>query len=95
MEELVLTDPVVTETKKEKFRIVRLDINVESPNIVIHLRDNNNAPHSHTYIEQEGKDIIKLINTGNFTVKSLNKRLLEKLSADGVLPGTVVGAPEP
>lgn len=102
MEELVLTDPVVVETTKSKFRVISLVLDtdgmpgMEPPAmLLINLRDNNNAPYSHTYVGQEAQDFIKFINTANFTTKSLNKRILEKLSNDGILPGTVTGAPEP
>jgi hypothetical protein len=101
MEELALTEPVVIPgITKSKFRIVSTTFGVEGgpddpPAIVmINLRDNNNIPHSHAYTGQEAADFIKFVNTGNFTTKSLNKRILEKLSTDGVLPGTVTGAPE-
>ena len=37
----------------------------------------------------------RLINTGNFTGKSLHTRILEKLLADGKIPaGTIAGNPE-
>jgi len=101
MEELVLTDPVVIPgVTKSKFHIISLTFGMEGgpdtpPAIVsINLRDDNNIPHHHAYTGQEAQDFIKFVNTGNFTTKSLNKRVLEKLSTDGILPGTVTGAPE-
>ena len=39
--------------------------------------------------------MIKQLNTANLTTKSMQKRILEKLSADGFLPGTVQGTPDP
>jgi hypothetical protein len=103
-EELVLTDPIVQpEVVTSKFRVTSISMNMEAlpaadgvpALMVINLRDNNNAGRTVTYEGQVAKDYIKFVNTGNFSVNSLNKRLLQKLSTDGQLPGTVVGAPEP
>jgi hypothetical protein len=110
MEELVLTEPEVTpEQVKAKYKIISLIMDHETiiqpqppPPAVqesgyfrINLKDNLGGLFTHTYIGKEAVDYIKAINTGNFTTKSMNKRILEKLSADGVLPGTVQGTPDP
>ncbi len=104
MEELVLTDPVVKpEEIKSHFRVTMLSLNHEitmPPEAVpgridIQLRDNLGGYYSHSYSGETAQDYIKFINTGNFTVKSLHKRILERLSMEGILPGTVTGAPEP
>lgn len=103
-EELELTDPIVKpEVVTSKFRVTSLQMNWEAMPaedgvpalMVVNLKDNNNVGRTVTYEGQVAKDYIKFINTGNFSVNSLNKRLLQKLSSDGQLPGTVVGAPEP
>jgi hypothetical protein len=105
MEELVLTDPVVEPEKvTAKYRVVSLILDhaaVSSPPtgepglVVIHLKDNLEQPFTQRYTGQTAIDYIKFINTANFTTKSLHKRILERLSAEGVLPGTVQGAPDP
>jgi hypothetical protein len=95
MEELVLTDPVVEPEKvKNKYKVVSLTMNHESQLFGIQLKDNLGGMFAHQYVGQEAVDYIKFINTANFTTKSLHKRVLEKLAADGVLPGTVTGAPD-
>ena len=104
MEELALTDPVVIpEQVTAKYRVVSLTLNLEFLNppetvpgaILIGLRDNNDAMSSYAYHGQTAKDMIKFLNTANLTTKSMHKRILERLSADGLLPGTVVGTPDP
>jgi len=104
MEELVLTDPVVVpETVTAKYRVLSLTLNLEwmalptsAPGLIaIDLKDNNDERFSHRYEGDEATDLIKFLNTANLSTKSLHKRILEKLSNDGVLPGTVVGAPDP
>lgn len=105
MEELVLTDPVVKpEEVTSKYKVVSLTLNNDTsvpvpggqPGLVtIQLRDNLGGVFNHQYTGQTAIDYIKFINTANFTTKSLHKRILERLSNDGVLPGTVTGTPDP
>jgi hypothetical protein len=104
MEELVLTTPeVVPEKVTATYKVVTLTLNWESlvvPETVaglvaIGLRNEHSEAFNYVYTGQAAKDYIKFINTANFTTKSLHKRILEKLSTDGVLPGTVTGVPDP
>ena len=108
MEELELTDPVTEPAKTTStFHVVSLTLNHEAPAVIpepgqettamvnIGLKDNLGKPWSYQYTGQVALDYIKFINTANFTVKSLHKRILERLSTDGVLPGTVTGTPDP
>lgn len=96
MEELELTDPVVTTTTTYKVQSLTFDTaHLSGGYVGIHLIDNLGGRFGHAYTGQEALDYIKFVNTANFTVKSLHKRILERLSADGVLPGTVTGAPDP
>lgn len=103
-EELVLTDPVVIPEKvTNKYKVVSLTFSLEQltppatvPGLVlIQLRDNNGESSQYTYTGQQAVDYIKFLNTANFTTKSMQRRILEKLSNDGLLPGTVVGTPDP
>lgn len=107
-EELVLTDPIVTPpTVSDTYRIVSLTMSSETvvpsaataPNkpgaVVITVRDNHDVPSTFAYAGDAAREMIKWINTANFTTHSLHKRLLQKLSNDGYLPGTVTGTPEP
>jgi len=108
MEELVLTEPEVKpEEVVNKYKIVLLTMDnetvfpsapppaVNEPGILlIKLKDNLGGYFQHQYTGKAATDYIKFINTGNFTTTSLNKRLLNKLSADGILPGTVQGTPD-
>lgn len=102
MEELDLTTPVVT-PPIDKFHVVTLLLDMESqvlpgtiPGLVaISLKDNNNRLFNYRYEGQIAIDMIKFLNTANLTTKSMHKRILERLSNDGVLPGSVVGTPDP
>lgn len=109
MEELVLTDPVVKpEEVKSNFKVISITLDheaiahtgpppatVEAGLVAIRLKDNLGNYYTHQYTGKTAQDFIKYINTGNFTTNSLHKRVLQRLSNDGILPGTVTGTPEP
>ena len=102
-EELVLTDPVVVPEKvTDKYKLASLLLDVTAfidpvvPGaVVINVIDNHNVRSTFTYSGDDAMDYIKWMNTANFTTKSMQKRILEKLSSDGHLPGTVQGTPDP
>lgn len=98
MEELVLTTPKTT----TKYRVVAVTLNLEMEMIIddpgavlIELKDNLDQPSTYSYTGQTAVDMIKWLNTANLTTKSMQKRILERLSTDGYLPGTVSGTPDP
>ena len=103
MEELALTDPVtVPATTTAKYRVVSLTLSLEylldpavPGAVLITLRDNNDVVSNYEYGGQTAQDMIRFLNTANLTTKSMHKRILERLSSDGLLPGTVVGTPDP
>ena len=108
MEELVLTDPVVEPEKiTSRFKVVSFTMDLEHPNpgipptpgepglVDIWVKDNYDKRYNHRYTGNQATNMIKQLNTANLTTKSMHKRILEKLSADGVLPGTVTGTPDP
>jgi len=103
-EELILTDPVVEPEKVvNKYKVVGINLDQEwqtsTPNVVglvaIRLRDNLGGYLFHQYEGQLAIDYMKFINTANFSTKSLQKRILERLTNEGVLPpGNVQGTPD-
>ena len=51
--------------------------------------------HNVVYEGAEALNYARFINTGDFSVKSLHTRILEKMLADGKLPaGTIAGNPD-
>ena len=62
--------------------------------VTIQVKDNLGQGRSFQYFGDQAQNLIKFINTGNFTVKSLQKRILEKLALDGGVPGAVTGTPD-
>lgn len=103
-EYLALTDPKITpEVVTSKYRVVTLRFHappapapVEHSAVDLTLIDEHGGTFEHRYTGQEALDLIKGMNTANFsTGASMHKRILQKLSNDGVLPGTVSGTPDP
>lgn len=109
-EELVITDPVQPPpTTKYRLSSVTYDLEmaIPDPNIPIgtppppgvvniKLKDNNGQYSQYQYIGEKAQTLIKQMNTANMSVKSMQKRLLERLTKDGMIPpATVQGDPEP
>ena len=104
MEQLELTDPVVVpEQVTSTYKVMSLHLNWEgvaspgaTPGLVdVVLKDNLEGRVAHRYEGQEAIDMMKWMNTANFSVTSMHKRILQKLTNDGVLVGTVTGTPDP
>ena len=49
---------------------------------------------SFTYIGQDARDQMVLLNKANLTSNSLHKRIINKLISDGKISGTVSGTPD-
>lgn len=109
-EDYELTDPIVVPeivTTKYKVRAMNLDFEAviagtptnptpQVGQITIRLRDNNEQILVCTYVGQEAIDMMKWMNTANFTVNSMQKRILQKLEQDGKIPsGDITGTPDP
>lgn len=64
--------------------------------VTIRLRSNAGATLTCTYEGQQAQDMMKWMNTANFSTTSMQKRILQKLEQDGKLPpGEITGAPDP
>ena len=49
---------------------------------------------THEYRDTTATQIMRALNTADLSVKSLQRRILERLIADGVLAGNVTGSPD-
>jgi len=103
VEEHALDTPITTQTVTTKYHVVRLTLDLDAvasppapPGAIrITLRDNLGGKSEYGYDGLTAQNFIRLLNTANLTTKSMHKRILEKLEADGKLPpGTIVGAPD-
>jgi hypothetical protein len=62
--------------------------------VTVKLKDDAGNYSFYQYTGKLATNMIKQLNTANLTTKSMQRRILEKLSADGFIPGTVAGTPE-
>lgn len=87
MEELNLTTPV------SKYRVARLLLDWEGQGIQIGLYENG-IFQTFGYFGAEATQLMTALNKADLSVKSLHRRILEKLIADGKISGTISGAPD-
>ena len=92
METLDLTTPVQPPSTTT-YRVTVLHLDWPNGVINITLVDNNGVAMTVNYTNAEATTLMQFLNTANLSVKSLHKRILEKLVADGKLTGTISGTP--
>lgn len=103
-EALVLTTPEVRPAvSTTDYRVVYLGLDWEGKQIVIRLRGTNGESRSFTYggrlaatpeARADALAMMVALNTANLSTRSLQRRILERLVADGKLTGTVSGTPD-
>ncbi len=73
-----------------------VELNLDLEHGIIQARLKNNLGESIWYWEQDADTTgaILALNKANLSIKSLNTRLLERISAKGFKVGTVSGSPE-
>ena len=103
-EELVLTDPIqpAPPPPTTKYKVLAMLTDREAPTpagpglVRITVADDQGLRSYPEYTGAEAIDLMRWMNTANFSVNSMQKRVLQKLSGDGKLPpGTVTGTPDP
>lgn len=91
-EVLDLTTPV-TPPSTLTYRVTVLHLDWPNGVINVTLVDNNGVARTESYTNAEATTLMGILNTANLSVKSLHKRILEKLVVDGKLTGTISGTP--
>lgn len=91
-EQIDVTVPVGAVPGTPSFRVSSLMVNYDTGTMLVDVVGVPDGRHlSFQYDNMQAT--IAALNTANLTVKSLARRILEKLVADGKLPGTISGAP--
>lgn len=91
-EQLDLTTPIQAPSVTS-YRVIALSMVWPTGDIAITLADPLGGTQTFSYTGADGVALMQTLNTANLSVKSLHKRILEKLVADGKLTGTVSGTP--
>lgn len=104
MELFTLAVPeVVPAVSNIAWRLVKLDLDWEAAEIVIGLKGSNGERRSFTYggiygatdaDRTKATALMVALNKANLSIKSLQRRVLEQLVADGLLAGAITGAPD-
>lgn len=95
MESVTLSTPEVTpQITTSDYRVVLLHMNWERASINIHLRGTNGELKEARYDGATATGLMQGLNTANLSIKSLHRRILERLIADGKLAGSISGAPD-
>ena len=92
-EKLTRTTPITYPSTTE-WRIGRVDLNWTAAIIHIELAGTNGERKEHDYRGPEATSLMLGLNKADLSIKSLHKRVLEKLAADGVLTGSITGIPD-
>ena len=91
--DLTVPDQVLPGTTH--YSIASLFISWEAKSITIVLLGANNERKQIVYDENSGATALMTgLNKANLSVKSLHKRIMERLLSDGHLAGTISGAPD-
>lgn len=93
MEQINLTAPITTPNLSD-YRVVYLAFDWDHPSITITLRGTNGERKNWSYSGATATTLMVALNKANLSVKSLHRRVIEQLQADGVLVGTIAGSPD-
>ena len=102
-ERVTLSAPVHVDPGATVFRVAELVLSVEGHAITVRLKESDGAGGfvadghvlAFAYTGAEADAILSALNTANLSIKSLQRRIIEKLVADGkVSVGTITGVPQ-
>lgn len=102
-EKVTLTAPIQVDAGIADLRATELRLSWSRQNIQIWLSPIDasgaiipgRAPLFFEYNGSTASNLLKTLNTANLSIKSLQRRIIEKLQADGLIgPGLITGSPE-
>lgn len=94
-ETVTLTSPEVTpQITTTDYRVAYLQMDWDRASIVIHLRGTNSERKEIRYDGPEASSLMVALNKANLSIKSLQRRILERIVADGKIVGAVTGVPD-
>ena len=95
-EQIDLTQPYGTQTQVWRVQRVTLErtLDAEMSYIEVVLHGANGHVFTHAWRGQTADTMLVALNKADLSVKSLHRRIMEKLIADGVIEGSISGAAE-
>lgn len=94
-EKLTLSTPIInSQPNTTDWEVAQFNIDRENSIIAILLKDNRGIYIKHRYEGLIAATLIKQLNVARLDLKSLEKRILERLNLDGILVGNVTGSPD-
>ena len=93
-EQLDLGAPEQTAPGTNNWRPVLLHLNWEKATIKVGFRGENGEYKSVGWRDAEATTLLVALNKANLSVNSLHKRILQQTLDDGLLAGTISGAPD-
>lgn len=76
------------------YRVVGLTLDFEHAMLTIRIRGTNGEPKEFRYEGATATTLMIALNKANLSLKSLQRRVLERLLADGLIAGAVTGNPD-
>jgi len=94
MPELLTLSTPITRPSRTGYTILFLSLDWQNAAIAIRVQGSDGVEESFGYAGNEATALMTVLNSANLSTKSLYKRVIEKLQADGHLPaGSVTGSP--
>jgi hypothetical protein len=91
---LTLTTPEVTTITVTDWRVIGLSLQWEQALILVQVRGSNGERREFRYEGAVATTMMTALNKADLPTKSLIRRILERLVADGKFAGAVAGTPD-
>ena len=91
-ERIDLTNPIVRPIVS--YSIAYLGFDWRNKRIAVEMIGDDGSPFNHTYEGPIAETLMIQINKANNSTKSMQRRVIEKLIADGFLSGSISGVPD-
>lgn len=88
------TAETIPEKRTTYYRVARVSLNWVAARIDVDVLGENGELRGFVYEGVVATNLMVALNTADLSVKSLHRRILERLAADGRLVGAVTGAPD-
>ena len=93
-EQLDLASPAQARAGTVTWKPILIHLNWERATIKVGFRGDNGEYTSVGYTGTDATSLMISLNKANLSTKSLHKRIMEKVVADGKMSGTISGAPD-